>query len=201
MNAIFRLSMGLVAILFFVGCVATRYNHVNMLEHNNESIKGKFVDNVWITKSKVTYDSRTTKLNLEDINIDSISNEKGITKEECRSELKSDILKNEHNKDFIVENQPEDSYKIKFIITNMSPGDAASRIWAAELGFGHANVEIQTIISKADQRIIEIRDSRNNSGAIGFRDTGGDSGPQLVRELLKQISDNIIQELNSIFKK
>jgi hypothetical protein len=188
------------AILICVGCVTTRYSHINMLEHNKETKTGKYVDNVWINNSQPALD-KNAKIVLEEINIDSISDEKGITKEECKKELKNDILTNEFNKGIINENGIEPNYKMKLIFTNMSPGDAASRVWAAEFGFGHANVEIQAIISNQNQRIIEIKDSRNNSGAIGFRDTFGDASPQLVKEIIKQISDNIIQELNAIFRK
>jgi hypothetical protein len=60
---------------------------------------------------------------------------------------------------------------------------------------------ITIVQDESNKRIIEISDSRNNSGAIGLRDTGGDKGPVLVKELIQQITDNILKELKTIIRR
>jgi hypothetical protein len=146
-------------------------------------------------------DLSNTRISLGQINIDSIHDEKGITKLECKEYLKEYIFNSPENNGFI-KMRENSIYKLNLYFTNMTPGDAASRIWAGEFGFGYANVEIQAIVQDdSKKRLIEISDSRNNSGAIGLRDTGGDKGPVLVKELIEQITDNILKELKSIIRK
>jgi hypothetical protein len=185
-------------IAIILGCAPTKYSHINVLDHKKEATRGIYVDKVWFNQEEV---KNIKNIKLEDVNVDSIKDEKGITKAECKDLLQNVIFNNVNNGGLI--NNLEDSLMvvIKLVITNMSPGDRASRIMAAELGFGHANVEIQAIVfNKNKERIIEISDSRNSTGAIGFRDNAGDAGPQLVRELIEQIAGNIMMELNKVIK-
>ncbi len=180
------------------GCATTKYSNVNLLDNYNSTNNGSYVKSVWINNSKIK-SNETFKIFLEEINIDNISDEKGITKIEGKNVLKNSIMNSQYNNGILVTKDDTSDYSMALAITNMSPGDRASRMWAGELGFGHANVELQVIITnKESERVIEIKDSQSNSGAIGFRDIPEDSGPQLVRELLQAISDNILQELNSI---
>lgn len=180
------------------GCVTTKYSNVNILENKNSMSEGRHAEAVWINKDKFKC-NELFKILLDEVNIDNVSDEKGITRNEGKIVLAKVILNSQYNNGILLAKNPSPDYRMKLAITNMSPGDRASRIWAAELGFGHANVELQAIITnKQNERIIEIRDSRNHSGALGFRDNFEDSGPQLVRELLQETSDDILQELHLI---
>lgn len=184
----------------FLGCVSTRYSQCSILEHNQETKRGKYVDKVWIDNSLLA-GIKAGNLYLGKTSVDSIRDEKGITRKKCQNLLSQYFLESNQNTDIVSNPSDSGEFMIDLIFTNMSPGDAGSRIWAGEFGLGHANVEIQAIVVNKDgKRVIEISDSRNNSGAIGFRDTFGDSGPQLVEELIKEISDNILQELNVVIK-
>ena len=187
-------------LLISIGCAPTKYSHVNVLENNNQANAGINVDKVWVDKSYVS-EIQGSSISLNQISIDSIKDEKGITKNQCKEFLNEYLFSSPENNGVIIK-QDSYKYKLNVFFTNMSPGDAASRIWAGEFGFGHANVEIQAIVENSESKhLIEIRDSRNNSGAIGLRDTGGDKGPELVKELIQQITDNILKEFKILTKK
>lgn len=185
-------------VLCSIGCVTTKYSHINVMENSKIAMEGKHVDRIWVGNEAAS-EIRTNGLIVENIVIDSIKDEKGISRNECLKYLEKQIEDEYYKIGIVSKGTNPQNCKLTFIFTNMSPGNAASRVWAGELGFGHANVEIQAIIKNADgKRIVEISDSRNNSGAIGFRDTFGDAGPTLVKELIKQISENILKELKLI---
>lgn len=181
-----------------IGCVATKYSHINVLE--NETQKGTHVDKIWVDDSKVS-EIKAIGITIGQIYIDSIKNEEGITKEECREYLRKQLLEKAPSYGISIDSIPE-NLKSNWIFTNMSPGHAASRKWAGEFGFGHANVEIQVIIfDKGGKRVIEISDSRNNSGGIGLRDSfSGDGGAEFVKEIIEQISTNILEELKLVLR-
>lgn len=171
------------------------------MENSNIAKAGKNVDKIWVGDDAVS-EIRSNGLVVEKIVIDSIKDEKGISRNECLNYLEKQIKDENFNIGILSSDSNPQNYKLTFVFTNMSPGNAASRVWAGEFGFGHANVELQAIIKNADgKRIVEMSDSRNNSGGIGFRDTFGDAGPTLVKELIEQISDNILRELKLILGK
>jgi hypothetical protein len=195
-----RLILSVCLLGICTGCTPTKYSHVSVLENANQTHSGIHVDKIWLDEAAIP-DLKNNHIALGQINTDSIHDEKGITKSECKEYLSTYIFNSIENGGFI-QQQDNSMYKLNLYFTNMSPGDASSRIWAGELGFGHANVEIQAIVQdESNKRIIEISDSRNNSGAIGLRDTGGDKGPVLVKELIQQITDNILKELKAIIRK
>ena len=193
----FLIMVCCISMLIF-GCTTTRSSNVNILENNGTAKNGNYVDSLWINKDKIGKNA-SFKILLAEVNIDNISDEKGITKEECKNILSEMILNSPSNHNILLEKDPSPDYRMKLAITNMSPGDRASRAWAGELGFGHAIVELQAIITNGqNERVIEMKDSHRNSGLIGIRDTFTDSGPQLVKELLQQTSEDILKELNAI---
>jgi len=60
-------------------------------------------------------------------------------------------------------------------------------------------VEGRVVGDSPDQPLAEFADRRRSSGAIGLRDTFGDSGPQLVREMLQDIAKDLKLELREAF--
>ena len=181
-----------------IGCATTKYSRINVLE--NQTTKGTFVDKIWVDDTKIP-EIRAIGISIGEISIDSINDEKGITKQECKEYLKKTLLEKAPSYGISIDNIT-DNLKSNWIFTNMSPGDAASRVWAGEFGFGHANVQIQVIVfDHSGKRMIEISDSRNNSGSIGLRDSfSSDGGPKFVKELIEQITTNILEELKLITK-
>lgn len=187
--------LGVIAINI-IGCATTKYSHINVLE--NKTQDGTHVDKVWVDETKLS-DIKTIGIGIGEICIDSINDEKGITREDCREYLKKKLLEKAPSYGISIDDI-DDNLKSKWVFTNMSPGDAASRVWAGEFGFGHANVEIQVIVfDQSGNRVIEISDSRNNSGNIGLRDSfSRDGGPEFVKEIIEQIATNILEELKLI---
>jgi hypothetical protein len=84
-------------------------------------------------------------------------------------------------------------------ITYLTPGNATARILAAELGAGHAFVQVEGKLTdaKTGEEIARFADRRRDSGSIGFEDVGGDAGPRLVERLLKGISADVVKELSA----
>ncbi len=82
-------------------------------------------------------------------------------------------------------------------ITEMTPGSAGGRIFAGELGMGHAFVQVEgrLVDLESGKDLVAFADRRRSSGAIGFEDMGGDAGPRLVRRMLKGIAADLVREL------
>jgi hypothetical protein len=94
--------------------------------------------------------------------------------------------------------QPQDSTaKLKLTIDELTPGSRAGRIWAAELGAGHAIIQIEGALfdSTSAPELAAFADKRRDSGAIGFEDTAGDAGPTLINRLLESISSHLVKEI------
>lgn len=88
---------------------------------------------------------------------------------------------------------------LELAITEMDPGSAAARIWAGELGAGHAFVQVEGKLTDATDGTLlcELVQRTRASGAIGFRDVGGDSGPAMVKEMLGMIAAAVRDELRA----
>jgi Domain of unknown function (DUF4410) len=86
---------------------------------------------------------------------------------------------------------------LELAITEMTPGSAAARMWAGEFGAGHAFVQVDGKLSDADDGTLlcEFSQRTRASGAVGFRDLGGDSGPAMVRQMMGMIARAARNEL------
>jgi len=70
-----------------------------------------------------------------------------------------------------------------------------------ELGAGHAQVQVEgkiTNMSNGDL-LATFAERRRSSGAVGFKDLGGDAGPALIKHMIGEISSDINDELRSSF--
>ena len=101
-----------------------------------------------------------------------------------------------------IQDQQKAQAKLEIAITEMTPGSAAGRMFAGELGLGHAWVQVEGRVVDIDlnEEVVAFSDRRRHSGAIGFRDIGGDAGPSLVREMLETIAAELVQELRETFR-
>ena len=87
---------------------------------------------------------------------------------------------------------------LNLALTKIDQGNANSRMWAGELGMGHAIVQVEgKVVSKDGKKLASFSEQRRNSGAAGLRDIGGDAGPALVNEMLDQLASAIVQELKA----
>lgn len=91
--------------------------------------------------------------------------------------------------------------RVELAITEMSTGSAVTRVLVGELGAGHAWVQVEgRVVGPASDRVLaEFVDRRRSSGAAGLRDSFGDAGPQLVREMLEEIAKDLRLELRETF--
>lgn len=99
--------------------------------------------------------------------------------------------------------QPEQSTsKLLLAITHLTPGSAGGRMFAGELGMGHAIVQVEGKLIESDsgKEVACFADRRRDSGAIGFEDLAGDAGPKLVRRMLEKIASDLMQELSGSVK-
>ena len=101
-----------------------------------------------------------------------------------------------------VEQPDSATAKISLAITYLTPGSVAGRFWAAELGAGHAIVQVdgKVIDAVTGKEIACFEDRQRDSGAIGFEDLGGDAGPRMVKRMLESISVNFVKELSESAK-
>ncbi len=187
--------------LFLGGCSPTI--QTGYLRDYDKLHEGKYLTNYWSNTPLISKKKYST-IRLEPIAIDRISNQKGVTVEDCREWLRNALVKaaSASGAPIVIEARPNGAQaRLDIAITQMTPGSAAGRILAGELGMGHASVQVEGLIvdMKSREEVVAFSDRRFSSGAIGFRDIGGDAGPTLVREMLEQIAADIMQELNESF--
>lgn len=97
----------------------------------------------------------------------------------------------------VVEHPDAATAKIALAITYMTPGSTVKRALAAELGAGHAYVQVdgKLIDASTGKDIAVFSDRRSDSGSAGFEDLGGDAGPRLVRRMMESICVDFVKEL------
>lgn len=159
--------------------------------------KGKYLENYWVNTSLIDK-GKYSNIYVEKIDVSKIMNCAGVTTKEAQRWLQ-DALTN-YDGLFVFKASPDVQAKLDIAITEMTPGDAGARMFAGELGMGHAWVQVEGKIEdiKSGKEIIVFSDRRRSSGAIGLRDIGGDVGPTLVREMLEQIAADLAAELKDI---
>ncbi len=98
-----------------------------------------------------------------------------------------------------VEQSENSTSKLLLAITRLTPGSAGGRIFAGELGMGHASVQVEAklIDPGTGAELACLADRRRDSGAIGFEDVGGDAGPKLVKRMLEKIASDLVKEVSS----
>jgi len=164
--------------------------------------KGQFLERYFADEGAIASGSYGTVV-LASVATDAIQDQKGVTKAECAQWLQDALLRDSEIAESIVPSSPTEvsTAQLNVAITEMSPGSAGARIFAGELGAGHAWVQVEGTItdSQTNTTLAAFADRRRSSGAIGFEDVGGDSGPALVRRMIEAIGEDIRQELRESF--
>ncbi len=186
---------------FLGGCAPTV--RTDYLRSYDKLHKGKHLDRYWSNTSLISKKKYST-IRVDRIAIDRISNQKGVAAEDCREWLRNALVKasSASGTHIVFEAGPDVAQaKLEIAITEMTPGSAAGRMFAGELGAGHAWVQVEGRIVdiESNEEVVAFSDRRRSSGAIGLRDIGGDAGPSLVREMLEQIAYDVMQELEGSF--
>ena len=185
-----------VAALMLTGCT-TNTVPSNFLAGTEGLHAGKFVQSYW-SASNVDR-TNLAKIYLKPIDISQIQDAPDITAATAADALKNAAIKDiRKTGELDVTDKPESATAtLALAITFMTPGSVSGRFWAAELGAGHAFVQVEGKVNDAatGKEIAAFADRRRDSGSIGFEDLGGDAGPRLVKRMVEAISSDFIKEL------
>ena len=155
---------------------------------------GQYLEKYWADANNIQKADSPLIL-MGEIATDMISDKKDVTVADSVSWLKSAL----QDGDLITTDSNNSSFRLDVAITVMDPGSAAKRIWAGELGAGHAQVQVEGKLYDIEGGSVRatFAERRTSSGAIGLKDVGGDAGPSLIEEMIQQISEDVKAELRS----
>lgn len=107
--------------------------------------KGKYLENYWSNTTLIDK-KKYSAIRVEPIAADRISNQEGVTVEDARKWLQNALVRatSASRRHFVFEAaQVKAQAKLEIAITEMTPGSAAGRMFAGELGLGHAWVQVE----------------------------------------------------------
>ena len=158
---------------------------------------GRHLDEYWVNSDAIVK-SGSAKIVIGEINTNMIKNKKGVTVAQCSEWLKSGLT---HSRLFS-ESATGATAKIDLAITFMDPGSASARIWAGELGAGHAKVQIEGRITdiRSGKLLATFADRGDSSGGLGLKDLKGDAGPALIQHMIRKTAEAIDQEFSLYFR-
>ena len=141
--------------------------------------------------------SAAPNISLGEVSATGISDKNNVTVADCISWLRKGLLEGEA----ISNDQSAAKYRLDAAITYMDPGSASARVWAGELGAGHAKVQIEGKVIDIDsgQLVATFAERRDSSGMIGIEDLAGDASPSLINDMITSISKDVNSELLSTF--
>ena len=129
-----------------------------------------------------------------------IADQDGVTREQAAEWLRSALISGMSDTVLVVSPSGAPA-RVELAITELTTGSAITRVLVGELGAGHAFVQVEGRVfgPSGDRPIAEFADRRRHSGAAGVRDTFGDAGPELVREMLTEIGRDLLREMRAAF--
>lgn len=165
--------------------------------------KGSYLERSFIDEKAIAA-ADVGPIVLAGVSADAIQGRKGVTKAQCEGWLKL-VLKGSSTTQppaVAFPGRPGSPAQLKVAITEMSPGSAGGRMFAGELGMGHAWVQIEGTVTdpRTQTVLVSFADRRRSSGAIGLEDLAGDAGPSLVKRMIEEIGEDIRLELRSVFE-
>jgi hypothetical protein len=194
----------LISLVFtlFLGAGCGTANKSGFLSGYQQLHQGRYVEKYWsdaaLTKQTVS------KIFIEPIDTSRIKDQPTVTVSDASRWLQTAINSSiKTNQSWEIEARPEQSTaKLALAITFLTPGSAGGRIFAGELGMGHAIVQVEgkLIDSNSGKEMALFADRRRDSGTIGIEDTTGDAGPKLVRGMLEKIGSHAVKEISESAK-
>jgi len=165
------------------------------LSDYNRLVEGEYLEAYWVDMAAIVR-SKSPAIELGEISAIGVKDHKGVTVDNCVAWLKSDLQGK-----LISASYTDSRYKLDLVISHMDPGSAAKRIWAGEFGAGHAQLQIEGIVTDTEsgEVVAEFAERRRSSGAIGIEDLGGDAGPHIIEHLVSLIATDINSELQASF--
>jgi len=181
------------------GCATMKpTGYLNNYERLN---KGNNLEKIWFDPDE---QFKSSCIIVKDFDTKLINDAKGVTVKDVRKWLKQDFEKQSMLQGLKIEYEPKVNqceYTLELAITQMTQGSASARMWAGELGAGHAKVQIEGKVTNKNKKIVlTFSDLRSNSGAIGLKDIGGDAGPELVKDNIRQLAHAIAVDLKEYMK-
>jgi len=161
---------------------------------------GHHIEKVWHDQSQVRA-GHYGSVELAEINTTRIYDRGGVTPSDCVAWMRSSLVQSESSDRVLSLSGSGPPARLDLAITEMNPGNAFTRMMIAELGAGHAWVQVEgrVVDPSTNTVLVAFSDRRRGSGVIGFRDLGGDAGPAMVREMLESIAEDVRRELQEIF--
>lgn len=179
-----------------VGCASTP-TATSYLDNYERLAPGKYLEKYWADTAAIT-PAPSARLTLGDIQTDTIADKKGVTVANSAEWLRAGVTRGE----LFAPGAGPAAGRLDLAITFMDPGSAAARIWAGELGAGHAQVQVEGRVTDpaSGKLLAAFAERRRSSGAIGLQDMGGDAGPSLIRTMIDKITEAANQELAATFR-
>ncbi|MCP4090189.1 MAG: hypothetical protein GY746_10395 [Gammaproteobacteria bacterium] len=196
MNRVFGFAALLVAFSLIGGCASTPTTTSEYLADYERLQPGQYLEKFWSDGDQIQKTDPVV-IFLGDVDISQLSDKKDLSVDDAVGWLKLDL----ENRGVVTSKHPNASLRADLAITYMDPGSAAKRMWAGELGAGHAQVQIEGKVIEVESGMLlaSFAERRRSSGAIGLKDLDGDAGPGLVQEMIKLISEDVSNELQSAF--
>jgi len=199
MDRITLMTVGVSLVALFLSACAT-VKPRGYLENYDQLKSGRYIERFWSDPDKIAQGQykRIVIGQIEARVADSVI----ITREETCNWLRSAIFRGDISiKHVAFGAETGKKARLDLAITEMTPGSAFARMVAGELGAGHAWVQIEGRVTDEESGVllVSFADRRRGSGAVGFRDLGGDSGPAMVHEMITAIGFGIRSELDHTF--
>lgn len=192
-----KVRFGLLAVIALVGAGCATANKSGFLSGYERLHSGRHLEDYWSAPELSSL--ATAKIYVEPVETSRVKDQPGVSVEDAARWLKEAAVSSiDAQPGWSTVEQPEASTsKLVLAITYFTPGSAEGRIFAGELGLGHAIVQVEgrLIESGTNKEIACFSDRRRDSGAIGFEDVVGDAGPKLVNRLLRHIARDVAKEL------
>lgn len=182
--------------IFILGGCASAPTTTGYLSDYDQLAKGRYLEKYRADTSRITK-MKSPSILLGKISVDKVSDQRGITVEDCVSMLKADLKEG----GLISDQNLTAPVRLDLAITELNPGSASGRIWAGELGVGHAHLQIEgkVVDVKTGQVLAAFAERHGSSGDIGVDDFSGDAGPKLIRKMIKLTSERVNKELALTF--
>jgi len=183
------------ACLALAGC-ATGPEKSGFLTGHQPTRQGRYMQKYWVAE-KIPAQT-FSRIYVEPVDVTRIQDAPGISALSVSNFLQSTVVWQIPRQAGwnIVEAPETATAKLALAITYMTPGSVSGRAWAAELGAGHAFVQVDGRLTDtaSGAEIACFSDRRRDSGSIGFEDFGGNAGPRLVRRMLETVSSDFLKE-------
>lgn len=194
-----RLTNGVVGITFiilFSSACTHSVRPTGYLEKYDQLGPGHYLELFWSDPDRIVQ-GQYKRIVIGRIEARVVDSEKVTGEEACKWLRYAVLGKSASSETLVLGGETGKTAKLDLAITEMTPGSAFARIMAGELGAGHAWLQIEGYVTDEESSVllVSFADRRRGSGAHGFRDVVGDSGPAMIGEGITAIGYDIRREL------